>query len=209
MFSSAEPSVPADACPELSPAGKMPKAAFGSSSGILQAGQGASRAVQNLNELPRDHTRGGPTRYWATREAVVSSERTGMKAALGVRTIRLLRLVKLARVLKAARVFTSLITDLLVKYFDITYAVTEIMKLIFMIISIAHLSACMWSFLPSVFIDDESPTWKRAMREDKGQDFDSPLELYVAALYWATMTLTGIGYGDISAQNTPDTRSTW
>ena len=135
---------------------------------------------------------------------LVGSERTGMKAALGVRTIRLLRLVKLARVLKAARVFTSLFTDLLVKYFEITYAVTEIIKLIFMIISVAHLSACMWSFLPSLFIDDESPTWKRAMREDKGQDFDSPLELYVAALYWATMTLTGIGYGDISAQNTPE-----
>jgi len=145
-----------------------------------------------------------PTRPEVGSGPLDGSERTGMKAALGVRTIRLLRLVKLARVLKAARVFTSLITDLLVKYFEITYAVTEIIKLIFMIISIAHLSACMWSFLPSLFIDDESPTWKRAMREDKGQDFDSPLELYVAALYWATMTLTGIGYGDISAQNTPE-----
>ena len=132
------------------------------------------------------------------------SDRTGRKAALGVRTIRLLRLVKLARVLKAARIFTSLITDLLVKYFEITYAVTEIMKLIFMIMSVAHLSACMWSFLPSLFVDDESPTWKRAMREDKGQDFESPLEMYVASLYWATMTLTGIGYGDISPQNTPE-----
>jgi len=138
-----------------------------------------------------------------------SSPRTARQerqAALSVRTIRLLRLVKLARVLKAARLFTSLITDLLVKYFEITYAVTEVAKLIIMIISIAHLSACTWNFVPSLFVDDlsESPTWKRAMREDKGEDFDSPFEMYVAALYWATMTLTGIGYGDISPQNTPE-----
>ena len=128
------------------------------------------------------------------------------QAALSVRTIRLLRLVKLARVLKAARLFTSLITDLLVKYFEVTYAMTEVAKLTIMIISIAHLSACTWNFVPSLFVDDhsESPTWKRAMREDKGQAFDSPFETYVAALYWATMTLTGIGYGDISPQNTPE-----
>ena len=128
------------------------------------------------------------------------------QAALSVRTIRLLRLVKLARVLKSARLFTSLITDLLVKYFEVTYAMTEVAKLTIMIISIAHLSACTWNFVPSLFVDDhsESPTWKRAMREDKGQAFDSPFETYVAALYWATMTLTGIGYGDISPQNTPE-----
>jgi len=133
-----------------------------------------------------------------------SSDPTGIsKAAQGVRTIRLLRLLKLARMLKAARVFNRLITDAVVTYFEITYAVLEMMKLVFLILFIAHLQACMWGFLPSLFVESgDTHTWEHALRVAKGVDHLGAAELYVASMYWSIMTLTGIGYGDIYPQNT-------
>ncbi len=128
------------------------------------------------------------------------------RAAQGVRTIRLLRLLKLARMFKAARVFNRLITDAVVTYFEITYAVLEMLKLLFLILFIAHLQACMWGFLPGLFIIDEEATntWKHALRTDKGERFQSSTEMYIATLYWSIMTLTGIGYGDITPQNSSE-----
>ncbi|KAM3138271.1 hypothetical protein pb186bvf_009547 [Paramecium bursaria] len=88
-------------------------------------------------------------------------------------------------------------------YQDTLYAqghIPELVDLISLLITIyyfAHITACLWYFVGSSTQEEYGSSWIIQKNfEDK-----SNLIKYNLAFYWATMTMTTIGYGDVTAQN--------
>lgn len=134
----------------------------------------------------------------------------GSRAAATIKMVKLLRMVKLTRVFKASRVLQRFAQDILMTKLEMSYAVIKVLYLIFALSFLAHWQACLWA-LVSVYMngaDDDSPmdTWVShftAQEAAKGNTV-SPVDLYIAALYWSMMTLTSIGYGDLVPRNSTE-----
>ena len=138
-----------------------------------------------------------------------------------LRVLRILRLVKLVRLLRASRMLKRW-----EQRFPINYALLSLTKATGSVVLLAHWFACTW-VLQAKVQDDLSSTWLgkyalctpspavggtvgRALALSVGAS-DSPpptatpvvyvcpaLETYMNSLYFATMTITSIGYGDIT-----------
>ena len=74
----------------------------------------------------------------------------GSNRLLLARLVRLLRMLKLARVLKASRVLQRHLLDLVMGYFEMTYAVLKMIKLVLVLTMYAHWQACLWGLISSV-----------------------------------------------------------
>ena len=135
----------------------------------------------------------------------------GSRAAATVKMVKLLRMVKLTRVFKASRVLQRFAQDILMTKLEMSYAIIKVMYLIFALSFLAHWQACLWA-LVSIYMNggDEGAnvedTWVThfiATEAAKGKTV-SPVDLYIAALYWSMMTLTSIGYGDMVPRNSTE-----
>ena len=128
------------------------------------------------------------------------------RAGTLVRVVKLLRMLKLARILKATRVLQRNIIDIALHRWEITYALLRIAKLVCILVFYAHLQACVWGLISSFL---PAPTWitefdaSFADLEGNGAQPD-PMDRYAAALYWSVMTLTSIGYGEMTPVNTTE-----
>ena len=120
--------------------------------------------------------------------------------------IKLARMLKLTRVFKASRVLKRLAEDILMSQLEMRCAMIKLWNLILMILLVAHWQACIWA-LVSIYMSQEDPdfpTWTTAFRQKQiaaGRGEPTPVELYITSLYWSMMTLTSIGYGDVSPEN--------
>ena len=116
-----------------------------------------------------------------------------LKAARISRLIRLLRLAKLIRYYSARKYVES----------KIKLGVAKERLLIFSIFSLLfiHTIACIWIFLGSLYLDeDNSDNWI-----DKfGFDIHEIGSIYTTGVYWTITTIATVGYGDITATNTPE-----
>lgn len=129
-----------------------------------------------------------------------------------LRIVRVLRLVKLARLLRASRILKRWETRV-----AINYGLLQIIRVGFLTVALAHISACIWA-LQTVIVGDLGGTWVEAYGycEKEGNTVEGrtyvtspgghpgwvcldPLHIYFASIYWSIMTITSIGYGDISA----------
>ncbi len=80
-----------------------------------------------------------------------------------------------------------------------TKGIKDLIMLFFMILLIAHLLACIWSFIsdPNFEFNRHQMTWIKAYQiENKGWHIT-----YVYAYYWAIITVMTIGYGDVVPTN--------
>ena len=119
-----------------------------------------------------------------------------------LRFIRLARLVKLMRVLRVGRIFKRWESTM-----NVHYSVLALAKFIGWMLMLSHWLACMWELTSLVeamteFHDDGSVivTW----REASGIAELPPSERYLKCVYWAAMTLSTIGYGDITPVTTEE-----
>ncbi|KAK3238061.1 hypothetical protein CYMTET_51902 [Cymbomonas tetramitiformis] len=107
------------------------------------------------------------------------------------RVIRLLRLAKLLRIMRAARIWQRIESSM-----AINYSVMELWRFMVLALLTAHWLACGFKMVLTV----ESPdlTWESVYNDNNGfGKVNSAGAEYVVALYWAIMTMSTIGYGDV------------
>jgi len=116
---------------------------------------------------------------------------------------RLMRLIKLLRIMRASRMLERFQDTLTIKF-----GVIKLWKYSLGTLFICHWLACMWSLVPVVNTDTCNwvNTYFAAAYHPGGgcfrleEDPTNP-EKYIAALYWAVMTVATVGYGDVQPQN--------
>jgi len=125
-----------------------------------------------------------------------------------VRILRSLRLLKFSRLIKASKVMKRLETQV-----SISWSALNLPKMFVVALLGVHYNACVWGLTPQLELGEEY-TWIDALRDSKRDSCDlfprtcgeplSPWDTYAAALYHATMTVTGIGYGEMLPVNTSE-----
>lgn len=130
----------------------------------------------------------------------------------GIRLLRLLRLIKLARIVRASRVIKRREAEMEIKYSTMSF-----IKFSVIILFLTHWIACLMGLLPQ--LDGQSYDFLTAEEIANGSSpfswitvyFEDGLGLeygdyniwsvYLAGCYFACMTLTTIGYGDVTPKS--------
>ncbi|KAG1696183.1 hypothetical protein DVH05_018716 [Phytophthora capsici] len=111
-----------------------------------------------------------------------------------LRGLKVLRLFKLARIRRLGKVFANLE--------DAVYtnqSLVSLAKLALTMLFIAHLVACLWY---AVGRSDSEKSWLISISLDPaGKANDTNFLQYIRSVYWAIVTMTTIGYGDIVAHS--------
>lgn len=116
-----------------------------------------------------------------------------------LRVLRLFKAVKVLRVVRSAAIFKRWESRMSIRYSQFT-----IIKCIIFCFLLTHWMACLWG-LTAVMEDNVDRTWIcnsefRCNNIPGFEDVEGKWEggnLWVVSVYWAAMTITSVGYGDI------------
>ena len=119
------------------------------------------------------------------------------------RLLRLLRLAKLLRIMRSSRLINRYRADM-----SVSYGIIQLWGFVILAVIACHWMACLWGYTANASSSGFGNSWMTAFV--RGDDDDNPLpkwnirnpkHQYVISLYFAIMTLTTVGYGDVLAQN--------
>jgi len=132
---------------------------------------------------------------------ILKAQASNSQSGSTLSSMRIIRLVRMARLLKLARLFRcSRIFEHLFSRIEIKYTRVEMVKWTVALTFLSHLFACMMTMVGTFSEDEFGTSWIVAVEMSKGHQGRSSLSLYNMALYWSLMTITSIGYGDITPQ---------
>ncbi len=77
---------------------------------------------------------------------------------------------------------------------DMINAFLSFLKVVVVILFIAHWMACTFYLIGSIELDTEPVCWLTIAKVQDKSNFDK----YVISLYWAFTTMTTVGYGDVA-----------
>ena len=131
---------------------------------------------------------------------------TGSKANLKIlRIVRIVRLAKLLRILRSSRIFARFENSM-----TINYGALKLVKFVVGTLFIAHWMACLWHLVKVV--EQSRCNWVTDYYfgeclyndADNNDEHVTARSLYLTALYLATMTISTVGYGDVTPQTEPE-----
>ena len=107
--------------------------------------------------------------------------------------IKIFRLIRIVKLVKGKNRIMKYMTSL----FRMHIAIERVLWFLITFLLLVHLLACLWIFIARIDSINSDQNW---IFNNKFQDYDD-VELYLTSVYWATTTLTTVGYGDIHAYN--------
>ena len=131
---------------------------------------------------------------------------TGSKANLKIlRIVRIVRLAKLLRILRSSRIFARFENSM-----TINYGALKLVKFVVGTLFIAHWMACLWHLVKVV--EQSRCNWVTDYYfgeclyndADNNDEHVTARSLYFTALYLSTMTISTVGYGDVTPQTEPE-----
>eukprot|EP00929_Paragymnodinium_shiwhaense_P078024 TRINITY_DN40346_c0_g3_i1.p1 TRINITY_DN40346_c0_g3~~TRINITY_DN40346_c0_g3_i1.p1 ORF type:complete len:775 (+),score=101.63 TRINITY_DN40346_c0_g3_i1:312-2327(+) len=121
----------------------------------------------------------------------------GLGPSLVLRVLRLLRLVRLLRLSRCCKLLMQFQYS-----YGFSYATSSLATCAIVVMLGCHWMACLWASMATCS-DLDQGSWLTALREEKGgppELYEGKWHIYLMSLYWAVVSLTGIGYGDIVPQ---------